>query len=448
MRKRIKKEKVNMLHRREFIMAAGATGLALGAEKTVRIGIVGVGNRGTMHLNSIFDVPGVEVPAICDINEANLSRGLAIVEKAGHKRPEGYSRGVEDFRRMVARDDLDAVITATPWEWHVPIAVASMKAGKYAAVEVPAAPTLDECWDLVNTSEQTGVPCMLLENACYRPEVLMVLNLIRHGELGEISYCEGGYQHFLGMGFRSGDAISWRTMHSVKRNANVYPTHGVGPVSWWININRGDRFTHLVSMSSKSQGLNAVAASRFGADSPNATRKYAMGDVNVSLLRTQNGVAVTLIHDVQLPRPYDLGFRVQGTKGLYSWTLQKIYVDGRSPAHTWEDLGPYFKQYDDPIWKSLGINDDHTGIVWQPNGQPKYPSTRYGDGGGDYVILQQFVKAVRNKTQPPIDVYDAATWSAITSLSEQSVAAKSAPIDFPDFTRGKWKTAKPVAIEA
>jgi predicted dehydrogenase len=438
-----------MLHRREFIMAAGATGLALGAEKTVRIGIVGAGNRGTMHLNNIVGVPGVEVRAICDINEANLNRGLSIIEKAGQKRPEGYSRGEEDFRRMVTRDDLDAVITATPWEWHVRVAVAAMKAGKYAAVEVPAATTTEECWDLVNTSEQTGVPCMLLENACFRPELLMVLNMVRQGVFGELVHAEGGYQHDVrGTKFSGADGLRWRGMHSAKRNANVYPTHQIGPVAWWMNINRGDRFTHLVSMSSKSRGLNDYARKRFGPNSPNAKREFALGDINTSLIRTANGLTITLYHDTSLPRPYDLIFRVQGTEGLYSWTLQKIYIEGRSPARSWEDLGPYFEQYDHPIWKALGINDDHRGIVWQPNGEPKYPSNRYGDGGGDYVVLQQFVKAVRNKTQPPIDVYDAATWSVITSLSEQSVAAKSAPIDFPDFTRGKWKTAKPVSIEA
>jgi predicted dehydrogenase len=414
-------------------MAAGAgTTAVLGqSDKPVRIGFVGVGGRGTYLLRTIMDIPGVEVPAICDINEANLQRGQGAVEKTGRKRPEGYSKGDEDYIRMAARDDLDAVLTATPWELHTPVCVAAMKAGKYAATEVPAAITMEQCWELVNTSEKTGKPGMILENVNYYRNVLMIMNMIRQGALGDISHCEGGYQHFLG-GFRADGSMGWRGMHSLKRNANVYPTHPLGPIAWWININRGDRFTQLVSMSSKSQGLNAIAAKRFGANHPAATRKYAMGDVNVSLLRTQNGVTVTLIHDVQLPRPYDLGFRVQGTKGIYSGTLEKIYTEHEGEkrgVHEWEDMGPYYSKYEHPLWKKLGQT-----------------ASKYSHEGGDYIELVMWVAAIRNQTQPPIDVYDTATWSAVTPLSEKSVASGSAPVQFPDFTRGKWKTAKPVEL--
>jgi len=390
-----------------------------------------VGSRGTYLLKTILDVQGVQVPAICDINEANLERGLGVVEKSGRKRPEGYSSGVEDFRRMVAREDLDAVLTATPWELHTAVCVAAMKAGKYAATEVPAAITLEECWELVNTSEQTGMPCMILENVCYYRNVLMVMNMIRQGAFGEVTHTEGGYRHFLG-GFRADGSMSWRGMHSLKRDANVYPTHPLGPIAWWTNINRGDRFTHMVSMSSKSAGLNAVAAKRLGPDHEAAKRKYAMGDVNTSLIRSENGVTVTLFHDVQLPRPYDLNFRVQGTKGIYSGTLEKIYIereDGRRGEHEWQDMEPYYRKYEHPLWQKLGPT-----------------ASKYSHMGGDYIELVMWVAAIRNKTQPPIDVYDTATWSAVTPLSEQSVASKSAPVEFPDFTRGKWKTRKPVEL--
>jgi predicted dehydrogenase len=425
-----------MLNRRRFVMAAGAAGLgtALGAETTVRIGMVGVGGRGTGLLRNFLDLPGVEVPAVCDINEANLNRALDIVEKKGRARPEGYSKGLEDFKRLAERKDLDAVVNATPWEWHAPIAIAAMKAGKYAAVEVPAAITVEECWELVETSEKTGMPCMILENVCYFRNVLMVLNMIRQGVLGELIHAEAGYQHDVRGGkiaAGTGD-IRWRGMHSVKRNANVYPTHPIGPVAWWMDINRGDRFTYLVSMSSKSRGINNYVRKRFGPDHPNAKRSYALGDVNTTLIRTEKGLTVTLYHDTNLPRPYDLILRVQGTEGIYSGTLEKIYVEGRSPKpHTWEEPEPYYAQYEHPIWKELGET-----------------ARKYGHGGGDYIELQQFVKAVRNKTQTPIDVYDTATWSVITPLTETSVASKSAAVDFPDFTRGKWKTAKPVVVEA
>jgi predicted dehydrogenase len=427
---------VKSIDRRYFLRltAAGAVSLAAAVENTVRIGMVGVGGRGTGLLRNLLDLPGVEIPAICDINEDNLRRAQDIVEKAGRPQPAGYSGGPEDFRRLVERKDLDAVVTATPWEWHTPVCLAAMKADKYAATEVPAAITVEECWDLVNTSEKTGKPCMMLENVCYFRNVLMVLNLIQQGMLGEIIHSEAGYQHDVRGGkIRATDGeIRWRGMHAVKRNANLYPTHPIGPVAWWSNINRGDRFTYLVSMSSKSRGINNYVRKKFGPDHPNAKRTYALGDVNTTLIRTENGVTVTLYHDTQLPRPYDLILRVQGTEGIYSGTLDKIYIEDRSPKpHTWEDIEPYYEKFEHPIWKDLG------------------PTARnYGHGGGDYITLHQFVKAVRNRTQTPIDVYDTAVWSVITPLSETSVATKSAPVDVPDFTRGKWKTVRPIEISA
>lgn len=423
------------IDRRYFLKlaAAGAASLAA-AENTIRIGMVGVGGRGTGLLRNLLDLPGVEIPAICDINEDNLRRAQDIVEKAGRPQPTGYSGGPEDYRRLVERKDLDAVVTATPWEWHTPVCLAAMNAGKYAATEVPAAITVEECWDLVNTSEKTGKPCMMLENVCYFRNVLMVLNLIQQGMLGEIIHSEAGYQHDVRGGkIRATDGeIRWRGMHAVKRNANLYPTHPIGPVAWWSNINRGDRFTYLVSMSSKSRGINNYVRKKFGPDHPNAKRTYALGDVNTTLIRTENGVTVTLYHDTQLPRPYDLILRVQGTEGIYSGTLDKIYIEDRSSKpHTWEDIEPYYEKFEHPIWKDLG------------------PTARnYGHGGGDYITLHQFVKAVRNRTQTPIDVYDTAVWSVITPLSETSVAKKSAPVDVPDFTRGIWKTVRPIEISS
>lgn len=418
--------------RRGFLQVAAAAGMLVGAEKPVRLGMVGVGNRGTSLLRTALDLPGVEVPAICDINEANLERGLGIVEKTGRPRPTGYSSGVEDFRRLAARDDLDAVITATPWEWHTRVAVAAMQARKYAGVEVPAALTLEECWELVNTSEKTGVPCMMLENVCYFRNVLMVLKLVRQGLLGEVVHCEAGYQHYVrGMQFDKSGGLSWRGVQAAAKDGNQYPTHPIGPVAWWMNVNRGDRFSYLTSMSTVSRGPHLYASRTFGADHASAKRHFAQGDVNTSMIRTENGMTVTLYYNTQSPRPYDLIFRVQGTEGIFSETLDKIYIDGRSPQRNgepaWEDTAAYYEQNEHPLWKTLGQT-----------------ATKYGHGGADYITLHQFVKAVREKTQTPVDVYDSATWSAIVPLSEESVASRSAPVDFPDFTRGRWKTAKPV----
>jgi predicted dehydrogenase len=427
--------------RRTFLKMASAAALSrpvTSAEKTVRVGFVGVGNRGTGLVKILLDLPGVEIPAICDINEEHLRNALALVEKSGRKRPEGYLSGPEDYLRLIARDDLDAVMTATPWQFHTPVCVAAMKAGKYAATEVPAALTVDECWQLVNTSEQTGVPCMMLENDCFGRGALMALNLVQQGVLGELIHCEGGYDHDIRAGLLRNGELSWRGMHALRRNANLYPTHPIGPIAWWTGINRGHRFTYLTSMSSKARGLNRYAVKHFGPDNLNATRPFVDGDVNTSLIMTENGVTVTLNHDTQLPRPYsDSGDtkiplmvqRLQGTDGIFFGSLEKIYIDGRSPEHKWEDTTAYYDQYDHLLWKSLGE-----------------VAKASSHGGEDYVEMHQFIRAVRNRLPTPVDVYDAATWSVIIPLSEQSVAAKSAPVDFPDFTRGKWKEQRPFQL--
>jgi hypothetical protein len=426
------------MRRRDFLPALGATKWAAGAQaelRPVRVGFIGVGSRGTSLVRSSLTIEGVEVRAVCDINEANLARAVDLVENAGHKRPEGYSRGVEDYKRLLERGDLDAVINAGPWELHTPMSVATMKAGKYAATEVPAATTLEQCWDLVRTSEQTGVPCMMLENVCYFRNALLVLNMIRRGVFGELIHCEGGYQHDVRTAL-IGDArrgapgeVTWRGMHAVTRNGNLYPTHPMGPIGWWLDINRGNLFSYLTSMSSKSRGMKDYVSRRHGRDHKNALRDYALGDVNTCLIKCENGETVTLYHDITLPRPYDLILRLQGTRGIYSGTLDKFYIDTMSPQqHTWENPERYYREFDHPLWKTLGGR-----------------ARSHGHGGADYVTLHQFFTAVRNRTQTPIDVYDAAAWSAITPLSIQSVAQRSAPVDFPDFTQGKWRDRPPVA---
>ncbi len=426
------------LDRRTFLTGtASFAQIAAGQEeRLVGIGMVGVGNRGTSLLRTLLALPGVDVPAICDINEVNLARAQGLVEKTGRPRPEGYSSGVEDFRRLVRREDLNAIIIGTPWELHTPVAIAAMKAGKYAGVEVPAALTIEECWDLVNTSEKTGIPCMMLENVCYFRNVLMALNLVRQGLLGELLHCEVGYQHFVrGSQFTKDGDLTWRGRYALAHNRNQYPTHPIGPAAWWMNINRGDRFTYLNSMSGNSRGPHLHAARTFGAEHASAKRVFAQADVNTTLIKTENGLTVTLYYNTQSPRPYDLILRVQGTGGIYSGTLDKVYIDGRSPAGrsgepAWEETAAYYERYEHPLWKRL------SGVA-----------ASSGHGGADYITLHEFVKAIRNKTQTPIDVYDSATWSAIVPLSGLSVASRGAPIDFPDFTKGKWRTAKPVAVE-
>lgn len=430
-------------NRRKFLETGLLTAATLGADpspeppRPLRIGMIGIGSRGTSLLRAVTKFPGVTVPAVSDINETALARAVETVEKAGQKRPETYGRGVDHWKQLVARDDLDAVINAGPWELHTPMAVETMKAGKYAATEVPSAVSVAQCWELVETSEKTGMPCMILENVCYFRNALLILNMIRKGLFGELTHCEGGYQHdvrsaFISNGGQRGPAgeITWRGLHTVRSNGNLYPTHPMGPIGWWLDINRGDRFTHLTSMSSKSRGMNHYVKQKYGADHPNARREYALGDVNVTLLRTENGATVTLYHDTTSPRPYDLILRVQGTEGIYSGTLDKFYFEGRSPKKdTWEEPEAYYKEFEHPLWRDL-------------EGEAK----SHGHGGADYIELYEFLKAVRNRTQTPIDVYDTAVWSSIFPLSVQSATNGSQPVPFPDFTRGKWKGRKPVEI--
>jgi predicted dehydrogenase len=416
------------------------------SSKPVRIGIVGVGNRGTSLLKTLLTIDNVEINALADIDRNRLGQAQSLVEKQAAKRPEGYT-GTEDFRKLVLRDDLDAVITATPWEYHTPVAVAAMRAGKYAATEVPAALTVEQCWELVNTSEATRVPCMMLENVCYFRDMLMILNMVRAGVLGDLLHCEGGYQHDSRAGCfdekgdfdeKAGDPSQaahrertqlWYTWHALRRNGNLYPTHPVGPIAQYLNVDRGDRFTHLVSMSSKSLGLNYWVRDKFGPQHPNAKKQFALGDINTTLIKTHNGCTVTLYYDTQAPRPYDLGFRIQGTKGIYQMARDSVYIEGLSPQEKWEPLEVYRQKYEHPLWKKLGE-----------------AAQQHGHGGSDYLTLYQFIKAVRDKAQPEQDVYDAATWSVISPLSEKSVAEGDVPIEFPDFTRGAWKTRTPVGI--
>ena len=400
---------------------------------TVRIGFVGVGGMGTNHVKSLLKIEGAQLCAVCDIVEEKVARIQKMAVEAGQSRPIGYSKGPWDFKRMCETEDLDLVYNATPWEWHVPICVEAMRNGKHAATEVPAALTVDDCWKLVENSEKLQKHCVMMENCCYDRYELMILNMVRKGLFGELIHGQGGYMHDLRsikFNFNKGEGI-WRTKHSIERNGNLYPTHGLGPIAQCMNINRGDQFDYLVSMSSKSVALNAFAAEKFGSEDPLAKQKYALGDVNYSIIHTKKGLTILLGHDCNTPRPYSRQILIQGTKGIVRvYPEPKIHIEGKSPKHKWEPIENYQDEYEHPLWTAL--SEKGKGV---------------GHGGMDYIENYRLINALRTGTQPDMDVYDAAAWSVVSELSEKSVAKKSSPIDFPDFTRGRWKTRPPLMLK-
>lgn len=411
----------------------GALPITVGipAGQPVRVGFVGVGNMGSAHVRNLLNIEGVQLTAICDIVEEKVSRIQKRVEDAGHPRPQGYSRGPWDFERMCEQEQLDLVYTATPWEWHTPVCVAAMKSGKHAATEVPAAVTLEECWELVEVAEKCRKHCVMMENCCYDRTEMLILNMVRQGVLGELIHAECGYLHDLRR-HKLTDVYegNWRVVHAIKRDGDLYPTHGIGPVAQCMNVNRGNQFETLVSMSSKSIGLNQYALDQFGPDSPMASQKFALGDVINTLIRTVHGETILVTHDTNLPRPYSRKILIQGAKGIVrKYPEEKIHIQGRSPGHDWEPLDAYREQYDHPIWKALADK-----------------SRGFGHGGMDYIEDYRLIQSLREGTPMDMDVYDAAAWSAISALSERSIARRSRSVDFPDFTRGAWKTREPLGI--
>ena len=396
----------------------------------VRVGFVGVGGMGSVHLQNYLNIDGVEIKAICDIVEEKVVRAQKLVEQAGFPKPKGYSRGPWDFKRMCEEEDLDLVMTATPWEWHVPVCVAAMKNGKHCATEVPASYTLEGCWELVETAEKYKKHCVMMENCCYDRIELMSLNMVRRGLLGEILQAEAGYLHDLrAVKFSNQGEGLWRRQYSWKYNGNLYPTHGLGPVAQCMNINRGDAFDYLVSMSSPSLGLHLYAVEKFGPNSSQAKEKFVLGDVNSSLIKTKLGKTIILIHNTNLPRPYSRIHMIQGTKGLLQKWPDRIYIEGRSPEDEWEDIEKYAAEFEHPLWKKLAQKGEGR-----------------GHGGMDYIEDYRLIECLRAGQPTDMNVYDAAAWSVVVALSEKSVANRSKPVDFPDFTHGRWKTTPPLGI--
>ncbi|MEP7267374.1 MAG: Gfo/Idh/MocA family oxidoreductase [Saprospiraceae bacterium] len=403
------------------------------------IGVLGVGGRGRSHVEQLLFRDDCEVVAINDIDPVSIDACKKQFTDASKPMPQIYISGDYGYLDLLQNKAVDAIIIATPWEWHSEMAIAGMKAGKYTATEVCGAFSLDECWELVNTHEATGNHLFFMENVCYRRDVMAILNMVRQNLFGELIHLEGGYQHDLrdvkfndGKQFYGGGVefnengfheARWRTRHSVYRNGDLYPTHGLGPIAMMNNINRGNRLSHLTSMATKSRGLHnyIINHPKGGPSHPNASVDFKLGDIVTTMIKCANGETITLFHDTNSPRPYSLGFRVQGTDGIWMDVNQSLMLQGKTKAHTWEPADEWLKKYDHPLWK-------------------KYESKAEGAGHGgmDWFVIHSFIEGAKRGLPAAMDAYDAATWLSITALSEESIALGSHPVAIPDFTRGKW----------
>lgn len=442
-----------VLDRRDFIRNAGLAGLGLSffpnlgfassGKREINIGFIGLGLRGEEHLKNALYRSDIHVKAICDIDKNRLKLAQEMLRQMNFPPALEFGEDEYDYRNLLKINELDAVIISTPWVWHTPMSVDAMKAGKYTGVEVSAAMTLEECWDLVNTHEATGTQLMILENVNYRRDVMAVLNMVRQNVFGELIHFRCGYQHDLrevkfndgihpyGHGVEFGEKgfseARWRTLHSLKKNADLYPTHGLGPIAIFANINRGNRFISVTSHATKARGLHNHIVRNGGENHPNASLEWKLGDVVTSTIETANGETIIITHDTNLPRPYSLGFRVQGTKGIWEDDGKRIYIEDKAQKpHRWDDAKEWLEKYEHPLWKKYAKDAEGA-----------------GHGGMDFFVLNAFVESVKRNIAPPLDVYDAAAWSALTPLSEESIAKGGEPQFFPDFTRGKWIKRKP-----
>jgi predicted dehydrogenase len=439
---------MNDINRRDFLKLSGAAatlGLpathalpappALPAQPApipfVRIGMVGIGLQGGSHLENFLKIPGCRITAVCDVRDERTTWASQQVVAAGHPSPAVYSRGSRDFERLCETEDLDLVFTSTPWEWHVPVMLAAMKAGKHAATEVPAAMTVDDCWALVEAAEKHGRHAVMMENCNYdRPE-MMVLNIVQKGLLGEVLHAEGGYLHDLRqIKWEKKDEGLWRRAWSRKLDGNLYPTHGLGPVANCLNINRGDRLDYMVSMSGPSRGLQDWAREHFPEGSPERQERFVLGDVNTSLIKTALGKTIVVQHCTNLPRPYSRIHAVQGTKGMFQGYPNRLYIEGRGTPHRWVDAATVRDEFDHPLWAAL-----------------EKRAAGAGHGGMDYIEDFRLIQCLRSGQATDMNVYDAAALSAVVELSVKSTGNRSRPVEFPDFTRGRWRTNPKLQID-
>ncbi|MBQ7897130.1 MAG: Gfo/Idh/MocA family oxidoreductase [Clostridia bacterium] len=396
----------------------------------LKLGFIGYGQRGVGLLGVTLNMDDVDVVAVCDEYE---DRAEAAKKKVEEKR-EYTPFSTTDYREILKREDVEAVVIATSWEAHVEVAIAAMKAGKYVGVEVGGAYSIEDCWRLVHTSEETGMPCMMLENCCYGKKELMCLNMVKNGDFGELVHCNGAYHHDLRNEVSSGNEIRhYRLRNYTHRNCDNYPTHALGPIAKLLNINRGNRFLSLVSMSSKARGLHEYIVNKRGKEDDLAKIDFKQGDVVTTVIKCAGGETIRLTLSITLPRAYSRDFDISGTKAYYQEETNSLYLD--------RDEATYEKEYGEVVAKSLWNNVETTyGKEFNHPIWKKYEEEgiKGGHGGMDWLVLRAFYESAMAKADPPIDVYDTAAWMSISTLTEDSLAMGGIPVAVPDFTNGKW----------
>lgn len=405
----------------------------------IRVAVIGL-HRGMTHVESCLGIEFAEVTAVCDWRNERAVHAADVCEKQTGKRPAVFGGTEHIWEQMVDRDDIDAVYIATPWEWHVPMALRTMERGKSAFVEVAAAVTVDDCWRLVDTSERTQQHCVLLENCCYGENELFVLNLVRQGVFGDLLHAECAYIHDLrGTLFSLGTEGDWRRNYHWEYNGNLYPTHGLGPVAQYLGVGRGDQFKYLVSASSPERSLTKYRDNHHPNGGRHAGEKYICGDMNTSILKTELGRTIMIQHDVVLPRPYSRINALCGTDATFFDYPARLAIDGPKSyglkaqgSEEWleePDMALMREKFTHPLWNKL-----------------KEKSKGGGHGGMDFVMNWRLLDCLRRGATPDSVVYDAAAWSCIIETSVRSIANGSVPVNIPDFTRGLWKTLNPLPI--
>ena len=405
----------------------------------IRVGVIGL-NRGLTHVQSCLGIEFAEVVSVCDIREDRCNHAADLCAQKGRPRPAIYSGTENVWEQMTARDDLDVIYVATPWVWHVPMALRTMEHGKHAFIEVAAAISVADCWQLVDTSERTQRHCIILENCCYGENELFVLNLAREGVFGELKHAECAYLHDLReVLFSLGSEGDWRRDYHLKYNGNLYPTHGLGPVAQYLGVGRGDQFKFLVSMSSPEMSLTKHRNENKPNDGRHAAEKYVCGDINTSLIKTELGRTILLQHDVVSPRPYSRINALSGTGATFFDYPARLAVNrpgefglAATGSHEWlgeADLKIMREKFTHPLWRRLAEK-----------------ARDGGHGGMDFVMNWRHLDCLRRGVTLDSVVYDAAAWSSIIELSTRSVAADSLPVKMPDFTRGLWKQMPSLGI--